>query len=383
MAHRVEELALAGTRTGTRRYLTVHRFGTPGARPKAYVQAGLHADEIPGMLVAHHLIGALAAADAAGTLRGEVVVVPVANPGGLAQVVAGVPVGRYALDRDGNFNRGFADLADAAEAGVRGRLGSDAESNVALIREALRAAHAGRTPRGDATEVETQRHALLGLALDADLVFDLHCDMEAVVHLYTGDALWPDAADLAAELGAEAVLLARDSGGGPFDEACSSPWWTLAERLADEGPVPPACLAATVELRGKADVDDPIAAADAAALMRVLMRRGVVAGDPGPLPALRCAATPLGGLDRVLAPAAGVVSLRKRPGDRVAAGEAVADIIDPAATDPARARTTLVARTAGILMARTNLRFAGPGDLIASIAGAEVLDARGHGLLFD
>ena len=34
---------------------TVLRFGTPGARPKAYLQAGLHADELPGMLVLHKL----------------------------------------------------------------------------------------------------------------------------------------------------------------------------------------------------------------------------------------------------------------------------------------------------------------------------------------
>ncbi|MDH3689406.1 MAG: succinylglutamate desuccinylase/aspartoacylase family protein [Gammaproteobacteria bacterium] len=41
---------------GSRRTLKVMRFGSPGARPKAYLQAGVHADEIPGLLVLHHLI---------------------------------------------------------------------------------------------------------------------------------------------------------------------------------------------------------------------------------------------------------------------------------------------------------------------------------------
>ncbi|MGQ9367412.1 succinylglutamate desuccinylase/aspartoacylase family protein [Azospirillum sp. ST 5-10] len=383
MGRNVEEIGLPGTRLGTRRTLTVHRFGRPGARPKAYVQAGLHADEIPGMLVAHHLMRRLDAAQADGALLGEVLVVPVANPVGLAQVVAGSPVGRYALDGDGNFNRGFADLAPAAEERLRGALGSDAGANVVRVRDALRHAHAALAPHPDAGEVAALRHTLLGLALDADLVFDLHCDMEAVPHVYTGEALWPAAAALAAELGAQAVLLARESGGVPFDEACAAPWWSLAERLGTDGPVPPACLAATVELRGKADVDDSLAAADAAALLRVLMRHGVVAGDPGPLRAPRCAATPLSGLDRLVAPVSGVICFRKEPGDPVRTGEVVAEIVDPTAADPTAARTPLAARTDGVLMARSNLRFAGRGDLVASIAGAEPLARRGHGLLFD
>ena len=118
------------------------------------------------------------------------------------------------------------------------------------------------------------RHALLTLAHDADLVLDLHADNQAVVHLYIGTPLWPDAADLAAELGARAVLLAEISGGNPFDEACSGPWWALARRFP-EAAIPPACLAATVELRSNNDVDDRLAEDDAQALMRFLMRRGV------------------------------------------------------------------------------------------------------------
>lgn len=371
----IDRIALDGAYIGTSRSLTVYRFGTPGARPKVYIQAGLHADEIPGLLVAHHLLGLLADAD----VTGEVVVVPVANPVGLAQTVEGTPVGRAALDGAGNFNRGFADLTSAAAERLTGRIGANPAANVAAVRAALAAAHAAVAPR---TEVEHLRHMLLGLALDADLVLDLHCDMEAVVHLYTGDALWPGFADLSAELGAEAVLLAAASGGEPFDEACAGPWWALAERFAADGPIPPACAATTVELRGKADVDDAHAEADAAALLRLLMRRGAVAGDPGPVPPARCAATPLSGLARVVAPAAGVVVLRAAVGAQVQADDPVADLLDPTAP-PERARRTLTAPVDGLLMARTNRRFAGAGDLIASIAGTTPLPQSGRGLLFD
>ena len=42
---------------GTQRTLTSFHFGTAGTGEKAYIQASLHADELPGMLVAHHLRG--------------------------------------------------------------------------------------------------------------------------------------------------------------------------------------------------------------------------------------------------------------------------------------------------------------------------------------
>ena len=40
---------------GSYKTLTSFHFGTPGRGPKVYIQASLHAEELPGMLVAHHL----------------------------------------------------------------------------------------------------------------------------------------------------------------------------------------------------------------------------------------------------------------------------------------------------------------------------------------
>ncbi|MCB1918412.1 MAG: succinylglutamate desuccinylase/aspartoacylase family protein, partial [Candidatus Competibacteraceae bacterium] len=63
---------------GTQHTLRVHRYGAPGARPKAYFQAALHADEIPGLLVAQRLLRELEQAQTEGRILGEVIVVPVA-----------------------------------------------------------------------------------------------------------------------------------------------------------------------------------------------------------------------------------------------------------------------------------------------------------------
>lgn len=378
MTKTVTHLPLAGANAGTRRSLVVHRYGTPGARPKAYIQAALHADEVPGMLVAHHLIRRLDEADRAGAVRGEIVVVPSANPIGLDQFIDERPLGRFDLGGAGNFNRHYPELSAAAARRLAGQLGDDAANNVRLIRAALVAALAEQRP---VTEAAHLRHALLGLAIDSDIVLDLHCDDQAPVHVYLGTPLWPDAADLTAQLGAEVVLLAEVSGGEPFDEAASSPWWRLRDHLGKAKPIPAACLAATVELRGQADVEDDVAAKDADNLFRFLQRRGLVAGDPGPLPPALCAATPLAGVDMIRAPAAGIVAYRVKLGDRVRAGDIVADIIDPTAEDQEAARTPVRAATDGPVWSLHAHRYTRAGDLIAKVAGREPLSGKGSLLL--
>lgn len=40
---------------GTDRNIKVITYGDSNARPKVYIQTALHADEIPGMVMVHHL----------------------------------------------------------------------------------------------------------------------------------------------------------------------------------------------------------------------------------------------------------------------------------------------------------------------------------------
>jgi hypothetical protein len=330
------------------------------------------------MLVLNHLVERLTRA--AGAVRGEVVVVPVANPIGLAQLVQGRAMGRFALSGAGNFNRGFPDLCDALDDHLETRLGDDAPANVAVVRAALREAWASMKP---ADEVAYLRHALLGLALDADVALDLHCASEAVMHLYLGTPSWPDAADLSAQIGSRATLLATLSGGHPFDEAVGGPWWTLAQRYPGH-PIPPACLSGTVEYRGQDDVSEAMAAADADNLFRFLQRRGVIDGDPGTLPAALCEATPLEGVDVIRASTAGVIAYAGEPGERVVAGDVVAVVVDPLNPDFAAARTELKCRCDGIVFGRTRDRQARPGQVVCKVAGRESLpDRRAGALLTD
>ena len=76
---------------GTQRELVSLHYGRPGSGPKVYIQASLHADELPGMLTAHHLRQQLDRLEAEGRIQGEIVLVPMANPIGLSQWLAGNP----------------------------------------------------------------------------------------------------------------------------------------------------------------------------------------------------------------------------------------------------------------------------------------------------
>ncbi len=380
MPRQTELIDLPSISAGTRRFLTVHRYGRPGAGPKVYLQAALHADEWPGLLVLHHMLGMLDRADRDGRIAGEIVLVPYANPVGMAQVMGGTQPGRYAFDGSGNFNRGWPDLTDRAMELLQGRLSGDPDADTAAVRGALKQA-AGKVPRG--TEVEALRATLLALSIDADIVLDLHCDNEACLHLYGSyehEALLTELAD---DLAVPVILIETEPGGGPFDHACAAPWRRLRAAMQGADHLPSACFAATVELRGQRDVSDTLAMEDATALVRYLTRRGVLSGDPGPAPGRTGEPTPLEGVDVVRAPAAGILIFRAALGERVSEGQVVAEVVDPAAHDPDGARATAVSAAEGILFAHKMNRLVQPGERICYVAGKVPLVHRKSGNLLE
>jgi hypothetical protein len=353
---------------GTARELVSLHYGPDGTGRKVVIQASLHADEVPGLLVAHHLRRRLARLEAQGALGGEVVVVPFANPVGLSQWVLQSHEGRFDLASGENFNRHYADVAPRAAELLVPRLAGGTAVDVADARAALRQACAEL--KAD-TELQSLRRALLALAIDADVVLDLHCDNEAVLHLYTLPVLWPEVEPLARLTGSRAVLLADASGDEPFDEACSAAWSRLAAelsaRLGRNVELPAACVAVTVELRGERDVTHDLAEADAEALLQYLAWRGFIAGPPGSLPALACEPTPLAGSIPVLAPHGGVLVHACPPGTTVRRGELVAEIVDPLGGH----LTRLESPTDGVLYARESRRFVAAGTRVCKVAGRE------------
>jgi predicted deacylase len=345
---------------GTERRLSVFRFGHGPC--KAYIQASLHADELPGMRVAVELKRRLRQLEAQGRLTGVIELVPVANPVGLGQMFQATHQGRFEMGSGKNFNRDFFDLAAAIAPALDGCLGSDGPSNVRLIRAAMQAALEALPPAG--SELQGMQRLLLKHACDADVVLDLHCDFDAAVHLYLLPQQWPQLRSLAARLQAGAALTVEDSGGSSFDEACALPWVHLARHFP-QAAVPLACLAVTVELGGMADTGKPEAEASAESILAFLAEQGLIAGDWPPAPAESCDATPFDGAQYAYAPHAGVVSFLQPVGGQVLAGDPLFEVIDPLDDR----HTTVCAVTDGVLYARERLRFAQPGLWLAKVAG--------------
>ncbi len=352
---------------GSHKTLTSFHFGQAGRGPKVYIQASLHAEELPGMLVAHHLRALLEAAEAAGQITGEIILVPVANPIGLAQRVDHKAMGRFELNTSENFNRHYPDLALAIWPAIQTQLGTDPQANVAIVRQAMGTYLRSWTPN---TELQSLRRALLLLAHDADFMLDLHCDCEAVMHFYTEEGCWPQFEPLTRFLQCEAILLAKNSGSGPIDECLSGVWWRLSEAMSGAGinaPLTQACCSATIELRGEADVAHALAHADAKALFAWLQTTGAIASAyPPDVPPAVCNATPLAGSETLRAPAPGVVVFAAQVGQILQVGDLIAEVIDPLSAHSQR----VLAGVAGVFYARIRERYVLAGGELGKIAGA-------------
>jgi len=345
---------------GSSRQLSVFRFGS-GER-KAYIQASLHADELPGMRTAWELKKRLLALETAGQLNGVIELVPVANPLGLGQLLQGAHQGRFEFASGKNFNRDFPELSEPVFAALQGRLGEDGRANVALIRQAMRDALAALPAA--TSQLQGLQRLLISHACDADVVLDLHCDADAALHLYALPQHWPQWRSLTAHLGVRVGLLAEDSGGSSFDEACSVPWLNLA-RMFPDAAIPLACLATTLELGGQADTGREQAQAHAEGILAFLAEQGLISGEWPAAAHEACEGMPFEGTELLYAPHPGVISFLRPAGAWVEAGEPLFQVIDPLSD-----RVSVVgASIDGVLFAIERLRYAQPGFWLAKVAG--------------
>ncbi len=331
---------VGGDTPGTEWRFAVLRFrGADPDAPSAYLQAGLHSNELPGVAALHFLAPQLAAAEADGRLAGDVTLVPQANPIGAGQYLFAEPMGRFALNGRGNFNRGFP-LPNGDGTAATGRDDAPLAADARL------------------------KGRLVALIDGADIVLDLHCDDESPAYLYVPAPFWPHMADLAACLAVEAVLLWDDTSDGAFEEAA----YARSFGLPPERPEWRRRAVSTVELRGRADVSEELARRDAAGLYRFLAGRGVVRNEAIPAPpSWNGPATPLDRVEVVRAPVGGAMLFHAKPGDRVEAGAPLVTLLT--APGEAGGETLVRAPQAGTVLTRRTQRAARRGDALRKLGG--------------
>jgi uncharacterized protein len=353
-------IPLPGAPVGNQRYLAVHEFGPPTARV-IYLQAAVHADEVPGSAVLHLLASELNELDAAGKVNARIVLVPCANPLGAAQYIqGGLHVGRFDGTSGINFNRQFPDLTQCALTVAASAVGETQAQLAALVRAACLQQ---LSDLQCTSELDHWRVALLQLAIGAEWVIDLHCDQEAVLHLYTAPELWFEVESLAREMGSEVQLLDPDRSHGAFDSACVQPWIALA-REGRMNRLP--CRAVTLELRGQSDISPSLLTRDVRSLLRWLERIDAIHGSGlGPPPCLLSEPRPLRGVESVYAPSAGVFVPDAALGCDLRPGERFGQLFDIS-----RSTThDLITHHGGVLFARTRMRAVAHGAELAKIAG--------------
>ncbi|MDC7699873.1 succinylglutamate desuccinylase/aspartoacylase domain-containing protein [Vogesella indigofera] len=352
----IQNHTLPGVMPGTQHVLNSYHFGKEGSGPHVYLQAGLHADELPGVVLLHRLCRRLELLEGEGRIRGRLTVVPMANPQGMTQHLQGQHSGRFDGVSAENFNRHYPDLSDAAAARL------DATADSAKVRQALRQALVAQPA---VSTIDALRHTLFDMALQADMVLDVHCDSEAVLHLYGNNRHQAAAGELAGFLQAGATLLCDEAGGMSFDDAVVQNWRRLEQRLGVTLAIP---LALTVELRGVADVEDRLAARDEGGLLAWLRWVGVLEGEKVAPPQAPQAATPLAGVETIVAPHGGVVVYQATPGQVLVAGSRIGYLLNPLDGS----QTPLLSQRGGYFYARVANRLATTGAELVFLAGAGV-----------
>ncbi len=363
---------------GTISEVSLFHIGPSDAKIKIYLQAGLHADEQPGIMVLHHLLPLLRSADENGDLDARFTVIPMVNPLGMNQRVFENHIGRYDFRSGLNFNRRWPDLFAAVGTKVAQNLTDNPDANVAMIRQCVREWLDEQEP---ATALHRLRHLVMTHAYDADYVLDLHCDNEALVHLFVTPDSMENLTELADHLGSVAQLTAPDSGGGSFDEVWPYLWTQLRETHPDK-PIPFSAAAATLEFRGQHDVFDDLGKEDAGRLFAFFQAKGFVKGtppkvDPAPKP------LPLSATEMLRVDKPGLLAYRVKLGDYVEKGQPVADLIALDGPNAFLERTPVCAGTAGRVISRNMAKFVVPGNSIAKIVGTEPLAGREGYLLED
>lgn len=357
----VKTLTFEGDSPGTSyqlRVLEFHSQASSQQHRKIYLQGALHADELPGALVLHHLAAELRAAEADDRIAGSIVLVTLANPIGLAQRIFNRNEGRFSLSTAKNFNRDFP-LLNPADGLVQ-------EQAQALANDLLRPV------------IDRLKAALLAMALEADIVLDLHADSEAISYVYLPEMSWPAAEDLPACLGSDAVVLWDSPSDAAFEEAAVFPFL-----CAGAGKWP--SFVSTIELRGVSDVSSKIAKNDANSLITFLCKQGFVGQRQGHLMTTSKAvllagkATPIGHVELIIAPEGGIVDYHASPGDPVSKGDNLVTLI----TRPglSNGEIHLEAPQDGIVLSRYNDRYAQRGDTLLKVLGEEPSTFGGKGTL--
>jgi predicted deacylase len=370
-----ETIKLPTASVGNQTHIHLFRFGPSGGK-KVYIQAGLHADEHPGLLVAQHLLRHLEQLDQQGLLNAEIVLVPFANPIGLRQRSFGHVIGRCDWHTGQNFNRNMAINTDQVIDTLSDCFGDDLAENDRLMRTGLKNLVRQRT---DDFEINSLHKTLLLHSIDAHYVLDLHCDDVALPHIFYGVHQQETGAALAKALGFAICLEEDVTGTVAFDGTHTQPWVNIEKHLGRQVFSQP-CFAATLELRGTRDVSPALAEQDCLGILDFLTHENLIDRLPTTQKPVELKQLAVDQVKMVRASTSGIVTYHSKLGDTLKAGEPFADIV--LLDNPTAKSVPILAPCDGYLFSATGHYFTTKGATIAMLATNELQNKAGTQLAF-
>lgn len=265
------KLVVGQQATGTDITVPVIKIQGQGAGPSVYIQANIHGAEVQGNGVIHQLLEAFKRQPP----LGDVTLVPMANPLGINQKSGEFTLGRFDPITGENWNRQYHFDAAIIDELVNHHFDASETELASRLREAIAAQIDDKlaSPFG----VKSGQHLALRLqkmALEADIVLDLHTGPISARHLYVPAYAIEDAPYFGIGLN---IIIPSDFAGA-LDEASFSPWWQLSEAMQKQGRKLPVMVDAfTLELGSQEKLDMNAAKLDAQGIVNYLSHRGVLA----------------------------------------------------------------------------------------------------------
>ncbi|MEK7654951.1 MAG: succinylglutamate desuccinylase/aspartoacylase family protein [Pseudomonadota bacterium] len=201
--------------------LTIPYFEWDGGEgPSVFIQAGIHGQEYMGYGVALCLIEHFKN----NPPTGKVTIVPKANPYGMNVKMGDTTYGRFDPTTGANWNRNYANWLKNPEAFTR----AHQSKSWPQVKEALRIeAQKALTSTNPQSYQNKLAYQLQNLAVQHDILLDLHCDGISLPYIYCQDY----ALDYARQLKFDYHLTARRHFKESFDDASIYPFWTVFEQM--------------------------------------------------------------------------------------------------------------------------------------------------------
>ncbi|WP_299490596.1 succinylglutamate desuccinylase/aspartoacylase family protein [uncultured Shewanella sp.] len=290
------------------------------AAPSVFIQANVHGAEVQGNAVIYQLMSMLEQYDVLGNIR----LLPLANPLGINQKSGEFTLGRFDPITGVNWNREYqAPVIDIPHWVKQNQGLTDAALIKAYRQELINICRNGLQNEWGLSTGKRLALTLQSLALDADIVLDLHTGPKSSKHLYC-----PEYDIKAARyFSIPYTLVMPNEFGGAMDESIFCPWWQLSDFLSSpEKRFDVPVSAFTLELGSQEHIDLAEAKVDAKGILAYLSHRGVIKEKvmPDVMPRYACY---LKDYKKYHAPLSGLVEYKAPLGKVLPAGQPLANIL--------------------------------------------------------